>query len=148
MSRDTRWRHQSKTLHIYVVCTSIIVCTNFEAITENFATDISWKFIFDIFKPAARGRSNIAWRHRLHFWKALPCRTLTPLKAIQNISPISNCEPLPVSTGRKGHVILRARTKIKTHINSISSHKKQDKGTDGWFYTDFLRLKKRKFDCL
>ena len=79
--------------------TRVIVHTNFEAISKNFATDISLKFIWDVLPSAARGRCNISWRHRLHFRKAHSCLPLTSLKAIREISPISNYKAFPVTSG-------------------------------------------------
>ena len=82
-----------------IAYTRVIVHTNFERISENFATDITLKFIWGVFPSAARGRSIISWRHRLHFWKAHSCLPLTSLKAIPNISPISNYKAFPVTSG-------------------------------------------------
>ena len=141
MSRDTRWRHQSKTLHIYVVCTSIIVCTNFEAITENFATDISWKFIFDIFKPAARGRSNIAWRPPVTFLKSPPMQDSNTVES--NSKYFTNFK-LWATSGfdrKEGSRDFAVTINIKTYINSISSHKKKGMVSHDFFFYRFPKIK-------
>ena len=99
---DSNFRSDDVTnlnLRTRVVCLKVIIHINYESITENFVTDITLKFMSDVLPSAARRRFNISWRHRLHFWKAHSCLPLTSLKAIPNISPISNYKVFPVTSG-------------------------------------------------
>ena len=62
------YNFRSDDVIIFFYCTGVADMTvntymSFQVITANFATDIEWKCIFDIFEPAARGRSNNVWRH-------------------------------------------------------------------------------------
>ena len=117
----------------------VIVYTNFEAISENFATGITLKFISDVLPPAARGRFDVSWRHRLCFWKAHPCLTLTLLKAIPNISPISKNPENPC-------ILFCKQTALVFRILVYTIHKTLCTKSMGFWLRKFWKIHKNSND--